>query len=153
MIQEQEKEINGAKYRVQQFAARRGLGLKTRLIKLIAPTVLAVMGNQGQKVNLDNIDPALLGKGIQGLLDNLDSDSVIKLVFDLLVNTWRDGVQVTSQNGTYFDSIYAGNYAELYKALLFVVEVNFGSFFQELGIGSREQSQTQPSQEIIRGKL
>lgn len=154
MISEQRKEINGASYKVSQFGARRGLKVKTKLVKLIAPTIIAALGSGG-KVSLDSVvDSEMLSKAIKSMLDNLDSDYVVNLIFELLVSTYRNDVEIVGQNGIHFDDVYAGNYGELYKAILFVVEVNFGSFFRELGIGSLDKSIPQAeTPNIIRGKM
>lgn len=144
MIEEKTKVINDATYVVQQFGARRGLKLKTRLVKLIAPTAVALLGSvekdQSGNVSLNSeANPELISKAISGLVNNLESDQVVDLVFALLETTTRNGVNVTSQNGSHFDMVYSANYGELIKALVFVVEVNFGSFFQGLGIGKQGQ--------------
>ena len=149
MIKEQEKDIcdadgNTAHYTVTQFGARRGLGLKTRLIKLIAPTAVAAIGaNQPGKSLMDmDINSEAVGKAIQVLLNNLDANAIVTLIMDLLASTRRDGVEVTSKQGAIFDDVYAGNYAELYQALFFVIQVNFGNLFMGKdgkGIGSLGQ--------------
>ena len=144
MIEEKTKVINDATYTVQQFAARRGLKIKTRLVKLIAPTAVSLMGcvsRDGEgNISLDSeASPELIAKAIGGLVNNMESDTVLDLIFALLETTTRNGVGVTSQNGSHFDMIYAGNYGELVKALIFVVEVNFASFFQGLAIGKQNQ--------------
>jgi hypothetical protein len=158
MIEEKTKVINENTYVVQQFAARRGLKLKTRLIKLIAPTAFALMGSVGKdkqgNISLDSeANPDMVAKAVSGLVNNLESDSVVELIFALLETTRRNGVEVTGQNGSHFDMIYAANYGELSQALMFVIEVNFGSFFRDLGIG--KQSQEPITQEVVttqRGK-
>ena len=144
MIEEKTKLINDATYVVQQFPARRGLKLKTKLAKLIAPTAVALIGSVSKDksggISLDSeANPDTIAKAITGLVSNLDSDEILSLVFGLLEMTTRNGVNLVSQNGAHFDMIYAGNYGELVQALVYVVEVNFGSFFRGLGIGKQSQ--------------
>lgn len=115
------------KYMVTQFPARYGLRLKTELIKLLAPSLFSLAGNLDAKVESSNI--SLI---IESLCTRLDEGAIESLVLRLLSSTRREGKEVDKV----FDDVYAGNYGELFKALKFVIEVNYGSFFQELGISN-----------------
>lgn len=142
MLSSKEQVINGATYNVVVFPARMGLGLKTRLIKLLAPSAFTAAGsinkNSGASLLDAEFNSEMMGKAVQALVDRLDQASVLSLVFDLLKTTRRDGKEIVAGDGALFDDIYAANYGELYKVILFVLEVNYGSFFRELGIGSLE---------------
>ena len=152
-IKEETREINGANYTVQQFAARRGLALKTKLIKLIAPSAFALIGGakaQGGNLIDADIGADVLSKSIKTMLDNLgDSADVERLVFEILSNTRRNNAQI---DGLLFDDVYAGNYGELFKAVFFVIEVNYGSFFRDMGIGNLQLPGSQDSKKISQGK-
>ena len=152
-IKEETREINGANYTVQQFAARRGLALKTKLIKLIAPSAFALIGGakaQGGNLIDADIGADVLSKSIKTMLDNLgDSADVERLVFEILSNTRRNNAQI---DGLLFDDVYAGNYGELFKAVFFVIEVNYGSFFRDMGIGNLQLPDSQDSKKISQGK-
>lgn len=52
-------------------------------------------------------------------------DKDCKMMLKLLSRVVRDGDGITAQN---FDNIYTGNFPELFKALKFVIEVNFKDF-------------------------
>lgn len=151
-IKEETREINGATYTVQQFVARRGLALKTKLIKLIAPSAFALIGGakaQGGNIIDADIGADVLSKSIKTMLDNLgDSADVERLVFEILSNTRRNNAQI---DGLLFDDVYAGNYGELFKAVFFVIEVNYGSFFRDMGIGNLQLPGSQ-DKKISQGK-
>jgi len=128
MIQTKEKKINGVEYSVVQFPARHGLKIKAELVKLFAPSLFSLAGNLDAKVNSETLGPV-----IQGLCDRLHPDDMVDLALRLLANTRREGKELTT---SVFDDVFAGSFDELYKALAFVIEVNYGSFFQSLGIGN-----------------
>lgn len=133
MIESKEKIIEGAKYYVSQFPARRALKLKTKLIKLLAPSLFTAAGNyKGGNILDADLGSDTLGKAVSMLVERLDENDLESLIMELLCMTRREGKEITEQ---YFDMVYAGNFSELYKALYFILEVNFGSFFQEIGIG------------------
>lgn len=139
MIETKEKYISGVKYTSTQFPARRALKLKTKLIKILAPSVFTGIGAASSQSILDvSLDSPLLGKAVEMLVNRLDEDTMVNLVMEMLSSTRREGKELSD---THFDMVYAGNFAELYKALYFVLEVNFGSFFQEMGIGNLEALQ------------
>lgn len=132
MIETKEKTINGAKYSVVLFPARFGLRIKTELVKLLAPTLLSMASKQDMDVS--KVD---LSAMIRPLVDSLHEDKVIDLVMRLFSSTRRNDKEITESA---FDSMFAGNYGEMYQALRFVVEVNYGSFFQEIGIGKVKEN-------------
>ncbi len=78
-------------------------------------------------------------------MEQLDHTTVVDFVLELLQCTRLDGKEVT---GEVFDMEFAGNYLLLGHTLAFVVEVNYGSFFGQGGIGSlveRASASLQPS--------
>jgi hypothetical protein len=149
MIETKEKYINECKYTCTQFPARRALKLKTKLIKLIAPSIFTGIGAaQGPNILDVSLDSPLLGKAVEMLVSRLDEDDMVRLILEMLSSTRRDGKELTEGH---FDMVYAGNFAELFKALFFVLEVNFGSFFQEMGIGSLGQFPAQEARSNLTG--
>lgn len=129
-VQTIDRMIGTVSYKVTQFPARTGLKLKTELIKLLAPSLMSV---SGLDKNIENIN---IGNIIGALCDKLDEDHVENLVLRLLACTRREGKEVVP----IFDDVYAGNYGELFNALKLVIEVNFASFFQQLGIGNLKEN-------------
>jgi hypothetical protein len=139
MIESKEKTINGVTYMVTQFPARRALRLQTKLVKLLAPSVSALAGGANLS-DVKNVMDAKIGgevisKAVTTLVERLDEDYVVNLIMELLASTRREGKEISEAQ---FDMIYAGNFKELFQALYFVVEVNFGSFFQDLRTGNQE---------------
>lgn len=126
MIETFDKQIadcNGSEhhYQITQFAARRGFGIQTRLIKAVAPLIAGIdikanggtMWDAAVAINAQHL--------VNSLLANLDEARTEKLLLDLFAATRRDGQEI---NGTTFDMAYAANYGELAKAALAVIEVN-----------------------------
>lgn len=133
MIETKEKLIDGINYTVTQFAARRALRLKTRLLKLLAPSAFSAAGSfkGGNLLDVD-LSSTVITQAIQALVDRMDADDCVNLILELLSSTRREGKEITE---AHFDMVYAGNFGELFKALFFVLEVNFGSFFQGILTG------------------
>lgn len=132
----EERIINGNKYTSQQLGARLALKLKLKLIKLMLPTTFhaAVSFDQDKKGKEGKFDASVMGKAIESLVMRLDEEEVSNLVLQLLSGTRKEGMDISS--GMTFDNEFAGNFGELYQVLLFVLEVNFGSFLRGLGIGN-----------------
>lgn len=111
-------------YEVDQFPARLGLQYKKEIADLVGPIF---KGNNDAEV----------GAAVSELISNLNYKKIEKLIFSLLSQTLRDGQEL---NGPNFDKFYAGNYDELFKALEFILEVNYSSFLGYLTsrIGSQK---------------
>jgi hypothetical protein len=108
-------------YTITQFAARRSIGMQTRLAKTLAP-LLAGLDFKGDPGGM--LESAITFNGqhlVNSLLANLDEKKVEQLLLDLLAATRRDGIEITPAA---FDGFYAANYGELAKAILAVIEVN-----------------------------
>lgn len=136
-LKTEERDINGHKYSVTQFVATEGLRIKIALGKYIGPS-LPHFVKGGTNTNV--LDAELDRKGalvaIEKLIEHLDEVDTVNLILRMLKSggVRRDGVEVG--NETIFNTEFAGNYIELYKALGFIVEVNYGKdFFGEGGIG------------------
>lgn len=124
MIQDKEKEINGNSYSVVQFPARQALKIKTRLFKLLGPSLTTLVNSLDKGLD-SNLDENVLSKAVSLLVNKLDSDEVISLILELLSETYLNKTRI---NVSKFDQHYAGNFNELYQALFFVLEVNYGDF-------------------------
>lgn len=130
-IETQEKVINNNVYSVTQFPARRALKIKARLIKMLGPVVaqifITVSEGASESQSRDNIV-----KAIELLAEHLDEQQFEDLVVQLLFCTRKNGIEL--QAGI-IDMEFAGDIGTLYHVLWFVLEVNYASFFQMLGIG------------------
>lgn len=128
MIETKEKVISGSNYAVTQLPARRALRLQAKLVKLLGPAVSTIFVATG---DLDNADQSI-PKAITALATQLDDKTFDQLVLDLLQGQVRkNGKEITEQ---VLDLEFAGKLNELFLVLAFVLEVNFGDFFQKEGI-------------------
>lgn len=136
-IQTKEKTIDGVRYSVTQFPARRGLHMKVRLARLLAPSLGPLLSSLG-KTDLRNaakllnaeIDPGMVGKAFGSLFQTADPDDFINLVMQLLADTRREGHEIDE---ALFDREFAANYGHLYKVLAFVLDVNYSNLLKAGG--------------------
>jgi hypothetical protein len=126
MIETKEKTIDGVTVMVTQFPGRLSLTNKARLIKLIGPSIARIFSSDG------GFSFDMLTDAIDALITRLDPSEFTRFVLDLLKCTRLDGREITD---TEFDTAFAGNMPFMYKVLGFTLEVNYGSFFGEGGIG------------------
>ena len=140
MIDNKEKTINNVVYVVTQFPARRALRLKTRLLKLVAPSLVAALGEAKDLNSIMgmNLNAKALKEAVAILMDRLEVAEVEDVIISLFASTRRDNKELTIAE---FDTVFAGNFGEMYEALMFVLEVNFGSFLGHNHIGSQKLDQ------------
>ena len=136
MVDNKEKEIEGMKVNVTQFPARFGFKMQAKLLRIFGPVIGTVLSGNDISKGVMNSDVSMgnLSEAIKRLFEVLDEDKSLALVLDLLQQTRIDGQEVNE--GT-FDTLFPGKYLALYKILGFVLEVNYGSFFGEGGIGRK----------------
>lgn len=155
-IETRNKTIDGVRYTVTQFPARRGFQLKIRLARLLAPALGPTLGGfeaakLAKLVDAD-INPGMVGKGFAALFESADPDDIMDLVMTLLSDTRRDGHEIDE---ALFDREFAANYGHLYKVLAFVLEVNYSnllrvggglaSIMRQSGEGAVENTEPQSS--------
>ena len=134
-VETQHREIKGHAYSVTPFTPMRALKYASEIVKLVGPSMAQAMSGIGsvkQAMDMDLKD-AGIEKIVGGLVDRLDGDATPKLIHNLLASTTRDG-QELRQEGV-FNEAYTANYGEMIQALRFVLEVNYGSFFDALATG------------------
>jgi len=153
--------IENRKIVVTTFPAREGLRVKTKLVKLAAPSIFSLMGAVDtssaaakdptkDSIGSRDVDMSVVGDSIQGLMDRLGEEEIIKLIFEMLRYTKLDGKDIDEE---LFDVEFAGEYVLLYKILQFVIEVNH--FFGKTGIGAlrslmqKKMSKSFPSREEL----
>lgn len=112
-----------------------------RLFKAIGPAASAAIDSRG---NLDRNSLATIVHNLAGTLSEAD--------FDYLCEAFASGssVQVESKfvglsEAGVFDLHFAGKYGDLLQWLWFCVEVNFGNFLGDMGIGKATASAPQDS--------
>lgn len=130
MAEPVQKDINGHAYEIKPFNGMTGWRMQARLGKMIGPAIREALGAlpKGKVENLmsSKIDPAMFGGAAAAFVDAIATqDPDGKFAAELLSYTTRDGVPVN------ISEHYAANYAEMFKALIAVVQAN--DFF---GIGS-----------------
>tara|TARA_R100001480_G_scaffold7635_3_gene15595 strand:- start:163 stop:582 length:420 start_codon:yes stop_codon:yes gene_type:complete len=121
MYKKATKELSGVNVEVTKFPGRYGLGLKMRLMKIILPMIPKNEEDQGNM--LDAISKALT---------DYTDDTIIDLVLELLNLTIVDNKPVGEE--IHFDIVFSGDYGFLYEVLQFVLEVNYSSFLEMIGM-------------------
>ncbi|MDK1020036.1 MAG: hypothetical protein QGD90_00170 [Candidatus Hydrogenedentes bacterium] len=143
--------IDGHKWTVCPFPARRAIQLKVRLAKAIGPAIaelIPALGSLGidkpgvakdqdtkgeTKADVEASTDAALSafpKAMACLAENLGEEEFTQTILDLMELSSRDDTQITPE---YFDTAFAGNFAEMYKAIWFILKVNYSDFFKGLG--------------------
>jgi len=139
MIETIEKTIDGKKYSITQMTARRALRMKAKLMK--------IFGSSLAEIFLPSSDEPISGLGFSkkeavsamtNLALQLDDSTFDSLIVELLSNVRKEGVELTE---SVIDFEFAGDLFTLFKVIWAVLEVNFGSFFGESGIGTLWQEQ------------
>jgi hypothetical protein len=120
--------IGATEYTFLRCGAREGLALRARLIKVVAPLVLAVVGGKADaKLSEIEVSPAMLGNIGQALAGGLDSAEVVAVVDGLM-----KAVLIGGRPGeTAWDAHFAGNYGDLDKVIVEAIKHN--GFFGQLG--------------------
>lgn len=143
MIESKDKKIDDLNVTVTQFGARRGLKLKVKLLKIFGPALVKMVEGldlgSDKKFTLENdVDLDKLGDGVKLLFERVDEDQTLALVEEILADTkisTPDGKITSEDIAKVFDMVFSGNYLTMYKVVGFALEVNYGSFFGEGGIG------------------
>ena len=132
-VQFREREIDERTYRVTQFGATRALKLWTRVSRVFLPAFAKGLGAfqglpEGKSI-LDaevDFDGNMLSEAVRMLVEQMHADDFAGLAKDLLASTTCDGREIE------FDLHFAGQIPLLLKVLWFVLEVNYGGFFDVL---------------------
>lgn len=131
MITEKQKTITGiidgestpVDYVVKEFPAMKGIRICVSLARMLGSGLGQAASSGGDILNMD------ISSLVSGLTQRLDEDETARLITSILSNTQRNGVFLMSD---VIDKVYAGNYGEMFEALKFALEVNFGGFIQAL---------------------
>lgn len=137
------KEITDAEgkshnYEIYKFTGLQGWNYQIRLGKILAPAIKEALSalpkGKLDKLLTGDIDPKLFGGAIDSFINALaTNDPKGEFVAELLQNTLRDGNKLSTIE---INTVYAGNYLEMMKAVIAVISANgfFGlSNFGELG--------------------
>ena len=133
MIQTITKELNGVKYAVTQFTARRALRLQAKLIKALGPFLFEISANPGHAMEL--------------LSNSISDDTLEVLVVEILSSTRKEGMELTPAT---IDMEFAGDIGTLFEVVRFALEVNFENFWKALGIVKKEGQSVPEPQEAVK---
>jgi hypothetical protein len=125
MIDTKEKSIDNHVIMVTQYPGRRAFTYKARLVKLLGPSIARIFSN-GQS------DIEVMTEALDTLVARIEPDALTLFILELLCGTRIDGKEIT---GEVFDNEFSGNMLLMYKILIYTLEVNYGGFFGEGGIG------------------
>lgn len=155
MFEPKTKVIDDIEFKVVPFPAIEALRLKADLIKLIGPAFALFVGSIGNVQNImeARINGAGMSDAFKMLLEQLDTDTFIKLVKKILnstscqIKTGDKSVffnfQEDSKFDLYFNEVFQGKLMTIYPLMLFVLEVNYPDFFvRAKGFGNRLQIPT-----------
>lgn len=128
MIKTDTRMINGREWSVTQWPGTKALDALFSLTKLVGKGMDGVTMTKDNKVSLDaEVSVAsIVTRVIEGIGTSSDAQ---KLLYRLLSHTRVDGKPV--DGGSSFDVLFAGSQLfDLAPGLRFVLEHNFGDFFQ-----------------------
>ena len=125
-------------YEIYKFTGLQGWNYQIRLGKILAPAIKEALSalpkGKLDKLLTGDIDPKLFGGAIDSFINALAiNDAKGEFVAELLQNTLRDGNKLSTIE---INTVYAGNYLEMMKAVIAVISSNgfFGlSNFGDLG--------------------
>jgi len=147
MLKSETREIGGRKLEVTQLGTAQGLKLFFKLGKLVGPSVATLIKQwQGKAISKEVVGEALIE-----LLDKLEWSDFQELVVvcarsTMQIHTNDKGETVRLPLEKTIDTIaFAGDYLSLMKWLGFCLELNFASFFVDLGLTSLPSSADQAS--------
>lgn len=124
-----EFEVEGVRYQATTFSGKKGMNCVTRLMKLVGPSI----GKALKSYNADDstVESESLGLAAQSLISNLDSNTVVELIDDLLesLEAWTDKDGKSVKVKADFDNYFAGEYGILFQCLFNVIKENYSSFF------------------------
>ena len=129
-VETRDKVIDGKKITVTQFPGRKALFYKVKLIKLFGSSIGAMLAQA--KGLTAQVDMSVFAAAMDKLATTVDEGEFTRFVLELLQLTRIENVPITEAS---FDMEFAGNLLSMYKILWFTLEVNYGSFFGENGIG------------------
>jgi len=120
-----EKTINGNKYVVTKFTARKSVHVLWELGRTGIPAfVKAISSMENIKSSNRSIDSDSLTKAFEMLFEKCDHDKIDYIIDELLSLTFVNGQPLLPQ----LDLIFQGELDVMFKVLAFSFEANYGSF-------------------------
>ena len=123
-------------YEIYKFTGLQGWNYQIRLGKILAPAIKEALSalpkGKLDKLLTGDIDPKLFGGAIDSFINALaTNDPKGDFMAELLQNTLRDGNKLSTIE---INTVYAGNYLEMMKAVIAVISAN--GFFGLSNFGS-----------------
>jgi hypothetical protein len=124
-------------YYTIQMPAGKGWRLMLRLVRIAGRSIglavdsvdysnLTAKSAEVESILDAGIDGAKIANALHSLAVQLIDEGGEVFLKELFEHTTRDGTELSQT----FDVAYQGNYGELFSALYFVLEANFGPFFR-----------------------
>lgn len=135
MLKTVSKDLGDLTYTTTQFPAMRSVQLLTRLAKVAGPVLAALAGAQPTD------DISVHAPKLAGALAGLEPVEASSLVADVLMCTAvavpdaAGGRRIEFTSATNIDLVFSGRLGDLFKILMWVIEVNYGDF----SVGSAPQ--------------
>lgn len=119
--------LDGKRYDTTQYSATFGLKLLTRLSKVIGkPLAILTTTDQDSEVGAD-----LISRAVEALTKEIDEDSVLTLVLDIL-HTTTIVANGNERRPIEFNTDFAGCYGHLFRLIKEVLSFQYSDFFGEL---------------------
>lgn len=131
----EEKDLTGrkgttVKVSTTPFAGSIGINLASRIGIFLLPIAFKMLSSEDKKSVLDkDID---LSGITSNLMTNISEEKILKTIHDLVAQTMLDGTDLSKIAN--FDLVFAAEYKLLFSVVKFVLEVNYGDFFDVDGI-------------------
>ena len=139
---EKTKKIDGITFSVGSMMAMDAFKLKSKLIKIFAPSLGKLFSSFDLNKDFKDIDLSKipLAEVIQNVMSELDDETIDYLLRKLLwnvtattdVNGKKTAVAFSSDFETVFNLVFNQKLFTLYPLLAFVLEVNYPDFFQKI---------------------
>lgn len=134
------RELDGIKFHINQFPARKCKKLEIRTIKILAP-LLNIL--EGVKSLDSDIDMGNITKSIKEILMNVDEDVFDQYMMDMVESTTAEIPNSKDKEQKFFylkdeksfDFVFIGKGTTIYKLLVEIMKVNKMFFFELLGGG------------------
>ena len=128
-------------YEIYKFTGLQGWNYQIRLGKILAPAIKEALSalpkGKLDKLLTGDIDPKLFGCAIDSFINALAiNDPKGDFVAELLQNTLRDGNKLSTIE---INTVYAGNYLEMIKAVIAVISANGFFGVTSLSLGNLEK--------------
>lgn len=125
-----------AKVSTTTFAGSYGVKLAARVGLIILPMMIPTMSSEDKKSLLkQNVDFSKIAKT---LTTTMSEEKVLSTIMEVVKSTIVNGKDLGKK--PLFDEVFAGNYKLLFNIIKFVLEVNYGDFFEEGGIFEMTQT-------------